>query len=287
MTERNVSETISIGSYTVHRLGFGAMRLTGEGVWGEHADPARPGQVLRRAVELGVDFIDTADSYGPEVNERQIGETFGGAYPDGLVIATKAGFDRPGPGEWKVNGRPEHIRAACESSLQRLRLERIPLYQLHRIDPKVPVAASIGAMLDLRREGKIEHIGLSEVSVAQLREVQQMTRVVSVQNRYNVGDREWDDVVDVCAAEGIAFIPWYPVGAGDLGAVGDMLDEVAGAHGTTRYVVALAWLLHRSPAMAPIPGTSSIAHLEENMSAATLVDRIAGAEWTRLDAAGT
>jgi aryl-alcohol dehydrogenase-like predicted oxidoreductase len=287
MTERNVSETISIGSYTVHRLGFGAMRLTGEGVWGEHADPARPGQVLRRAVELGVDFIDTADSYGPEVNERQIGETFGGAYPDGLVIATKAGFDRPGPGEWKVNGRPEHIRAACESSLQRLRLERIPLYQLHRIDPKVPVAASIGAMLDLRREGKIEHIGLSEVSVAQLREVQQMTPVVSVQNRYNVGDREWDDVVDVCAAEGIAFIPWYPVGAGDLGAVGDMLDEVAGAHGTTRYVVALAWLLHRSPTMAPIPGTSSIAHLEENMSAATLVDRIAGAEWTRLDAAGT
>ncbi|MDJ0976897.1 MAG: aldo/keto reductase [Planctomycetota bacterium] len=287
MTELNTSGTIQIGTYTVHRLGFGAMRLTGEGVWGEHPDPARPGQVLRRAIELGVDFIDTADSYGPEVNERQIGETLGDAYPDDLVIATKAGFIRTGPGEWKIHGDPKHIRAACEGSLKRLRLERIPLYQLHRIDPRVPVADTIGAMLELRQEGKIEHIGLSEVSVEQLREVQQMTPVVSVQNRYNVGDREWDDLVDVCAAEGIAFIPWYPVGAGDLGAVGEVLDEVAAAHDTTRYVVALAWLLHRSPAMAPIPGTSSITHLEENMSAATLVDQITDEEWARLDAAET
>ena len=284
-TDLNPSGTVSIGgNYTVRRLGFGAMRLTGEGVWGAPDDWEGAKEVLRRAVELGVDFIDTADSYGPEVNERMIGETFT-SYPSNVLVATKAGFERTGPGEWKMNGRPEHIKQACDGSLQRLHMERIPLYQLHRIDPEVPTADTIGALIELREAGKIEHIGLSEVSVEQLREVQAMTSVASVQNLFNLGDQKWSDVVDACEADGIPFIPWYPVGAGDLGPVGEALDAVATAHGTTRYVVAIAWLLHRSPIMLPIPGTSSIAHLEENMSAAGLVARITAEQWAQLNPA--
>lgn len=271
------------GSYTVNRMGFGAMRVTGEGVWGDPPDVEGAKALLRHVVDAGVEFIDTADSYGPDVSERLLGEALA-PYAGGVLIATKAGLVRPAPGEWKPNGRPEHIKAACDGSLHRLRLERIPLYQLHRIDAEVPVEDTIGALLELREAGKIDLIGLSEVNVDELRQVQAMTPVASVQNRYNVGDREWDPVVDACEADGIAFIPWYPVAAGDLGTVGEALDAVAAAHDSTRYAVALAWLLHRSPVMVPIPGTSSIAHFDENMSAVALVDTITDEEWARLDA---
>ena len=272
------------GTYDVDRMGFGAMRVTGEGVWGEPSDPAAARDLLRQVVEAGVEFIDTADSYGPEVSERLLGEALS-PVPANVLLATKAGFERTGPGKWKVCGRPEHIRQACEGSLQRLKIDRIPLYQLHRIDPAVPAADSIGAMLELREEGKIDLIGLSEVTVDELRQVQAMTPVASVQNRYNVGDREWESVLRVCEAEGIAFIPWYPLAAGDLGAVGEALDQIAAAHGTTRYAVAIAWLLHHSPVMLPIPGTSSPAHFRENLSARTLVDQITDSEWASLDEA--
>jgi aryl-alcohol dehydrogenase-like predicted oxidoreductase len=216
------------------------------------------------------------------VSERLIGEALS-PYADDLVIATKAGLVRPGPGEWRPNGRPEHIRAACEDSLRRLRLERIPLYQLHRIDPDVPVAESVGAMLDLRSEGKIGQIGLSEVSVDELADVRRLCDVASVQNRFSIGDHDdWSHMVDACARDGIAFIPWFPLGAGDLGAAGDALDRVAAAHGTDRYAVALAWLLHRSPTILPIPGTKSRGHLATNVAAAHLVDEISEAEWEEL-----
>ncbi len=271
-------------TYSVNRLGFGAMQITGTGVWGEPKDPEAAKQLLRRVVELGVDFIDTADSYGPEVSERLIGEALA-PYADHVVIATKAGLVRPGPGDWKSNGHPDHIKAACEGSLKRLALERIPLYQLHRIDPEVPVADSIGAMLELQAAGKIDKIGLSEVSVDELRQVQAMTPVASVQNRYNIAYREWQDVLDVCEQEGIAFIPWYPVASGDLGQSTEALDAIAAAHGTSRYAVAIAWLLRQSPAMLPIPGTSSIPHLEENVSAAGLLGQITDEQWAQLDAA--
>ena len=273
------------GGTTVRRLGYGAMQLTGEGVWGEPDDPEAAKDVLRAAVDLGVNFFDTADSYGPDVAERLIGEALA-PYPDDVVIATKAGLVRPGPGDWQPNGHPDHIRAACDGSLERLKLERIPLYQLHRIDPEVPVEESIGAMLELREAGKIDRIGLSEVGVDDLATVRELTEVVAVQNRFNVGDREWSDVVDACAADGIAFIPWFPLGSDDLGEAAAALDEVAEAHGTGRHAVALAWLLHRSPTMLPIPGTSSIEHLESNVSAAHLVDEITDEEWDRLDGAG-
>ncbi len=285
MPTTDLPDTITIGGQTVHRLGYGAMQLTGDGVWGEPDDPAEAKRVLQRAVELGVDFIDTADSYGPEVAERLIGEALA-PYDDGVVIATKAGLTRPGPGDWRPDGRPEHIKDACEGSLRRLRLDRIPLYQLHRIDPDVPVAESIGAMQELQDEGKIDRIGVSEVTVDQLRQVQQLTDVASVQNRFNIGDREWSDVVDACEADGIAFIPWFPIGSGDLGAAGAVLDEVATAHDTSRHAVAIAWLLHRSPVMVPIPGTSSVEHLEDNLSAMTLAAKISDEEWARLDGAG-
>ena len=284
MTE-DISDTTAFrlaGGTTVRRLGYGAMQLTGDGVWGDPADPERARRVLRRAVELGVDFIDTADSYGPEVSERLIGEALA-PYPDDVVIATKAGLVRPGPGEWVPDGRPDHIRAACEGSLRRLRLERIPLYQLHRIDPEVPVAESIGAMLELRDEGKIDQIGLSEVSVGELREARRSCDIASVQNRFNIVDQdEWSHVVDACERDGIAFIPWFPLGSGDLGRLGGALDQVAAAHGTTRYAIALAWLLHRSPNIVPIPGTASLEHLAVNVRAAHLVDEIADAEWELL-----
>ena len=270
------------GGYTIRRLGYGAMRITGDGVWGEPDDIDGAKRVLREAVEMGANFIDTADSYGPEVSERLIGEALA-PYADDVVIATKAGLTRSGPGDWRPNGAPAHIRDACEGSLRRLRLERIPLYQLHRIDPDVPVAESIGTMLELREEGKIDQIGVSEVSVDELRQVRRLCPVASVQNRFSVADQHaWSDVVDACAADGVAFIPWFPLGAGDLGSMGDALDRIATAHGTDRYAVALAWLLHRSPNIIPIPGTKSSGHLASNAAAAHLVDEISDAEWQQL-----
>ena len=238
-----------IGDLEVGRLGFGAMRLCGPGVWGEPADPGNALRVLRRAVELGIALIDTSDAYGPEVNERQIAEALH-PYPEGLVIATKGGFLRPGPGRWSPDGRPGHLREACEGSLRRLRLERIDVYQLHTPDPAVPLAESVGALRELRDEGKICHVGLSNVSVAQLEEAERIVPIVSVQNRYNVDDREDEDVLEACEARGIPFLPWGPLGSGSL-------DPVR----------ALRFLLERSPVILPIPGTSSVEHLEENVRA--------------------
>jgi pyridoxine 4-dehydrogenase len=261
--------TLGDDLHVANRLGFGAMRLTGPGIWGEPDDPDQARAVLRRALELGVTLIDTADSYGPEVSERLIGEALY-PYPEGLIIATKAGFERSGPGQWHVNGRPEHLRAACEGSLRRLRIERIDLYQLHRIDRNVPLDDQLGALADLQREGKIRHIGLSEVSVGQIRRVREAVEIVSVQNHYNLADRRAEDVLDVCEDEGLGFIPWFPLAAGDLAEPGGPLDRAARALDATPSQVALAWLLRRSPVMLPIPGTGSVAHLEENMAAASL-----------------
>jgi pyridoxine 4-dehydrogenase len=264
------SGTFAIGGdLPVHRLGFGAMQITGPGVWGEPADPAEAIAVLRRAVELGIDLIDTADSYGPEVSERLIAEALY-PYPAGLVIATKAGFQRPGPGNWVADGRPEHLRSACEGSLRRLRLERIDLYQLHRIDSKVALEDQIGALLDLQREGKIRHIGLSEVSVGEIEAVRRLAPVVSVQNRYNLVDRGSEEVLDYCDRENIGFIPWFPLATGDLAKPGGPLAHVAERLGVAPAQVATAWLLGKSPVMLPIPGTSKVKHLEENTAAALL-----------------
>ncbi len=261
------SGTLTIGGdLTVHRLGFGAMRITGDGIWGEPADLDEAKAVLRRAVELGVTFIDTADSYGPEVSERLIGETLA-PYADGLVIATKGGLERPAPFQWTNNSRPEHLRQACEGSLRRLRLEQIPLYQWHRPDPDVPLEDAVGTLVDLQREGKIRHIGVSNVTVEQLRAVQAITPVVSVQNRYNVTTRESDPVLEVCEQEGIAFLPWAPMH--DF-ADAPVVREIAERHGATARQIVLAWLLQRSPSIVPIPGTGSVAHLEENVAAAGL-----------------
>jgi pyridoxine 4-dehydrogenase len=252
---------------TVRRLGFGSMRLTGPGIWGEPADPDECRRVLRRAVELGVNLIDTADSYGPEVAERLIAEALH-PYPADLVIATKGGLTRAGPGQWSPDGRPEHLREACEGSLRRLKLDRIELYQLHRVDPKVPFEESLGALIELRDEGKIAHIGLSNVSVAQLEQGLAITEIVTVQNRYNLSDRASEDVLDACTQRGIGFIPWFPLATGSLAKPGGPLDEVAQAHDATPSQIALAWLLARSPIMLPIPGTSKVTHLEENIAAA-------------------
>jgi aryl-alcohol dehydrogenase-like predicted oxidoreductase len=257
------------GGLTVNRLGFGAMRITGEGVWGEPEDPEEARAVLRRAVELDVNFIDTADSYGPDVSERLIRETLH-PYPDGLVIATKAGLLRDGPGQWRPDGRPEHLREACEGSLRRLKLDRIDLYQLHRVDPQVPAAESLGTLTELRDEGKIRHVGLSEVGVEEIRQAREIVPIASVQNRYNLTDRGSEDVLDFCEREGIGFIPWFPLAVGDLARPGGSLDEIAARHDATPGQIALAWLLWRSPVMLPIPGTSSVAHLEENTAAASL-----------------
>jgi pyridoxine 4-dehydrogenase len=257
------------GDLTVRRMGFGSMQLTGKGVWGEPADHGAAIAVLRRAVDLGVDFIDTADAYGPEVAERLIAEALH-PYPAGLVIATKAGFERPGPGQWVENGRPEHLRAACEGSLRRLQVDRIDVLQLHRIDPKVPVADQIGALVELQRAGKIRHIGLSEVNVEQLETVRRMASVVSVQNKYNLAERGAEKVLDYCTRHEIAFIPWYPLDTGKLLKSGGPLGRVAKGLGATPAQVALAWLLGKSPMMLPIAGTSQVAHLEENIAAAAL-----------------
>jgi aryl-alcohol dehydrogenase-like predicted oxidoreductase len=253
----------------VTRLGFGAMRITGEGIWGEPADRAAAVRVLRRAVELGINFIDTADSYGPNVSEEIIAEALH-PYPANLVIATKGGFERPGPDRWTENGTPKHLRAACEGSLRRLRLERIDLYQLHRIDPKVPAEEQFATLQALQAEGKIKHIGLSEVSVQQIQHAQTMLPIVSVQNRYSVADRGSEDVLEYCEKQNIGFIPWFPLAAGKLSGPQSSIGHVAAQWKVTPSQVALAWLLSRSPVMLPIPGTSSVEHLEENVATAVL-----------------
>jgi pyridoxine 4-dehydrogenase len=253
----------------VTRLGFGTMRITGNGIWGEPADRAEAVRVLRRAIELGINFIDTADSYGPGVSEDIIAEALH-PYPVNLVIATKGGFVRPGPDQWVENGRPEHLRSACEGSLRRLRLDRIDLYQLHRIDPKVPVEDQLGTLKALQAEGKIKHIGLSEVSVRQIQHAQTIIPIVSVQNRYSVADRGSEDVLEYCEKEKMAFIPWFPLAAGQLSGGDSPIRRVAEQWKATPSQVALAWLLSRSPVILPIPGTSSVEHLEENVAAAGL-----------------
>ena len=261
------SGTITIGGdLTVNRLGFGAMRITGRGIWGEPPDLDEAKAVLRRAVELDTNFIDTADSYGPEVSENLIAEALY-PYPDDLVIATKGGLERPGPGRWPANGRPDHLKEACEGSLRRLRLEQIPVYQFHRPDPRVPFGESIGALIELQREGKIRHIALSNVTVQQLREAQRITPIVSVQNRYNHADRESDPVLEACEQDQLAFLPWAPIQDHESNR---SVQDVARRHDATVHQVVLAWLLVRSPVMVPIPGTGSVAHLEENVAAAGL-----------------
>jgi pyridoxine 4-dehydrogenase len=259
--------TISIGGdLTVNRMGFGAMRITGQGIWGPPPDRDVAKAALRQALDLGVNFIDTADAYGPNVSEELIAETLH-PYPDDLVIATKGGLIRPGPGRWDTNGRPEHLREACEGSLRRLKLEQIPLYQFHRPDPRVPVAESIGALVELRDEGKIRHIGVSNVSEAQLREMQAVAPVVSVQNRYNLGDRSSESMVDLCDQESIVFLPWAPIQ--DADEVVPVLTAARRLNASTRQV-ALAWLLDRSQQILPIPGSGSPEHVAENVEAAAL-----------------
>jgi aryl-alcohol dehydrogenase-like predicted oxidoreductase len=255
------------GEVSVHRLGFGAMRLTGEGIWGPPKNRTETIAVLRRAAELGVNFIDTADSYGPEVSEELIAEALF-PYPSGLVIATKGGWNRPGPNQWTHNATPAHLRKAVEGSLKRLRLDRIHLYQLHAPDPVVPFEDSVGTLARLQSEGKIRLIGLSNVTQEHIERARRVVPIASVQNRYSFADREWDYVVDYCERNKIAFIPWFPLGAGRI--AGEVLDEVARAHQATTHQVAIAWLLQRSPVMLPIPGTSSVKHLEENVAAASL-----------------
>jgi aryl-alcohol dehydrogenase-like predicted oxidoreductase len=261
--------TFLLGDMTVNRMGFGAMRITGQGIWGEPKDVEACKRVLRRAVELGINLIDTAASYGPDVSERIIGETLH-PYANGLVIATKGGLTRSGPGGWHANCSPEHLTKDLEGSLRRLRVERIDLYQLHTVDPKVPFEDSVGTLARLREQGKIRHVGLSNVSVAQLRQARKIVPIVSVQNRYNLADRHSEDVLNECEKEGIGFLPWYPLAASELAKDDSPLAQAAKRHGVTPGQLALAWLLHRSPAMLPIPGTSSVAHLEENTAAATV-----------------
>ena len=256
------------------------MRITGDGIWGEPKDPQTAKQVLRRAVELGVNFIDTADSYGPEVSERLIGEALA-PYAKGIVIATKAGLTRQGPNKWLPVGRPEYLIQEVEMSLRRLKLERIDLWQLHRIDPKVPVEESLGAIKQLQQQGKIRHVGLSEVKPHEIDQARKVIDIVSVQNQYNLSDRQHEDVVDYCAKHKIAFIPWFPVAAGKLARPGGKLDSAARAHGATISQLSLAWLLHRSPVMLPIPGTSSVQHLEENIAAASV--KLSAAEWKDIE----
>jgi pyridoxine 4-dehydrogenase len=266
--------TITIGGdLVVNRMGYGAMRITGKGVFGPPADHDESVRVLRRTIELGVNFIDTADSYGPNVSEELIAEALH-PYPSDLVIATKAGFERPGPDRWVANGRPEYLRRQLEGSLRRLKLDCIDLWQLHRIDSKVPAEEQFGALADAMRDGLVRHVGLSEVSVSDIERARRHVSIASVQNRYNVLDREWDTVVDYCEQHGIAFIPWFPLGAGNLGskerAARERLEEVARKRDVSALQLALAWLLARSPMMLPIPGTSKVKHLEENVAAARI-----------------
>jgi pyridoxine 4-dehydrogenase len=270
------------GDLTVNRLGFGAMRITGDGVWGEPKNPAEARKVLQRLTEIGVNFIDTADSYGPEVSERLIAEALH-PYPKGLVIATKGGLTRQGPNKWAAVGRPEYLTQCVEMSLQRLRTERIDLYQLHRIDPKVPVEESLGALVDLQKAGKIRHIGLSEVTRQEIEQARKTAKIVSVQNKYNIGDRSkaTEDALEYCQQNQLAFIPWFPVAAGKLAAPGGPLDASAKKYGASLSQLSLAWLLHRSPVILPIPGTSSVKHLEENVAAANV--KLSDSEWKELE----
>jgi aryl-alcohol dehydrogenase-like predicted oxidoreductase len=269
------------GDLPVNRLGFGAMRITGQGIWGWPTDRANALKVLRRAVELGVNLIDTADAYGPETSELLIAEALH-PYPAGLVIATKGGLTRPGPGQWEPNGRPDYLKGCVEKSLKRLRLERIDLYQLHRIDPKVPAAESLGALKEMQSAGKIRHIGLSEVAPKQIEQARKVVPIVSVQNRYNIFDRGWEKTLIYCEKEGLGFLPWSPVGGASGLKPGGALEAATKAHQATVYQVALAWLLQRSPVMLPIPGTASVAHLEENVAAAKL--KLTPEEWKSIDA---
>jgi aryl-alcohol dehydrogenase-like predicted oxidoreductase len=268
------------GDLPVKRLGFGAMRITGEGIWGWPPDRDNARKVLRRAVELGVDLIDTADAYGPETSELLIAEALH-PYPKDLVIATKGGLTRPGPGQWVPNGRPEYLTRCVENSLKRLQLERIDLYQLHRIDPKVPMEESLGAPKKMQEAGKIRHVGLSEVSPEEIDRARKLLPIVSVQNQYNIGNRKWEKTLTYCEKEGLGFMPWSPIG-GNRGLKDNALEAAARDYHASVVQLALAWLLHRSPAMLPIPGTSSVAHLEENMAAAKL--KLTAEDWKRVDA---
>jgi pyridoxine 4-dehydrogenase len=268
MASESLAGKVSLGGeISVHRLGFGAMRITGDGIWGPPKDRNRALAVLRRAVELGVNFIDTADSYGPNVSEELIAEALS-PYAKGLVIATKGGWNRPGPNQWTHDATPPHLRQAVEGSLKRLRLERIDLYQLHIPDPVVPLEVSVETLAEMQAEGKIRLIGLSNVTQEHIERARKIVPIVSVQNRYSFADREWDYVVDYCERNGIAFLPWFPLGAGKV--AGEVLDRIAKAHQSAPHQIALAWLLQRSPRMLPIPGTSSVQHLEQNMAAASL-----------------
>ncbi len=279
-TEAMSESTFSIGGdLPVNRLGFGAMRITGPGVWGQPNDVEEARRVLKRAIELGVNFIDTADSYGPQVSEQLIGTTLY-PYPKDLVIATKAGFTRQGPDQWKVDGRPEYLRQQAEKSLQNLRLERIELFQLHRIDPRVPVEDSLGVLRDLQTEGKIRHIGLSEVSPKEIERARKTVAIVTVQNRYNFLDRAHESTLKYCEEHRLGFIPWYPVGAGKLAKGSGPLADLAKRHSASLAQISIAWLLHRSPVMLPIPGTSSVKHLEENVAAASI--KIDESEWKEI-----
>ena len=267
------------GDLPVHRLGFGAMRITGPEVWGEPKDPAAIRRLLKKTWDLGVNLIDTADAYGPEVSERLIAEALH-PYPKGLVIATKGGLTRSGPGRWAPVGRPEYLQQCVEMSLRRLRVDCIDLYQLHRIDPKVPAAETLGALKDLQKAGKIRHIGLSEVTVGEIKSARKTVAIVSVQIQYNLSFLSSEKVLDYCTAEGLGFIPWFPLAAGKIAQPGGVLDKAAKRHGATVSQLALAWLLQRSPVMLPIPGTSSIGHLEENMGAADVT--LSEAEWAEI-----
>lgn len=278
--KKSLSPTFKIGGdMTVNRLGFGAMRITGEGIWGWPKD--RPGalKVLKRAVELGVNLIDTADAYGPETSELLIAEALH-PYPKGLVIATKGGLTRPGPGQWTPNGNPDYLKKCVDQSLKRLKLERIDLYQLHRIDPKVPMEDSLGALKEAQNAGKIRHIGLSEVSPEEVTRARKVVPIVTVQNRYNLGDRKWDNTLAYCEKEGLGFMPWAPVG-GNAGVRSALLEETAKSQNVSVYQLAIAWLLQHSQVMLPIPGTSSLAHLEENMLAVRL--RLSEEDWERIE----
>jgi pyridoxine 4-dehydrogenase len=268
------------GDLVVNRLGYGAMRITGDGIWGEPKDRESAKKVLQRAVELGVNFIDTADSYGPEVSEQLIGEALA-PYAKGVIIATKGGLTRQGPNEWLPVGRPEYLTQQVEMSLRRLKIERIDLWQLHRIDPKVPVEESLGAIKKLQEQGKVRHIGLSEVKPHEIDQARKVVEIVSVQNQYNIGDRRHEDVVDYCTKHKLGFIPWFPVASGKLAQPGGKLDSAAKKHNATVSQLSLAWLLHHTPVMLPIPGTSSVEHLEENVGAACVT--LSAAEWKEIE----
>jgi aryl-alcohol dehydrogenase-like predicted oxidoreductase len=282
----NATETATTfrlgGDLEIHRLGFGAMRITGDGIWGEPKDREGAKRVLRRAVDLGVNFIDTADSYGPATSEILIGEALA-PYKPGVIIATKGGFTRQGPNEWLPVGRPEYLIQQAEMSLRHLKLKRLDLWQLHRIDPKVPVEESLGAAKKLQEQGKIRHIGLSEVSVAEIEQARKVVKIVSVQNEYNLTTRKSEEVLNYCEEHNIAFIPWFPVAAGKLARAGGKLDQIAKKHNATVAQLSIAWLLHRSPVILPIPGTSSVAHLEENVKAADV--HLNEDEWQQVESA--